>query len=68
MMRVFIFSFSLLLLAQCQPKEPEVTTTNEEDTTQPKNIILLIGDGMGVTQVTSRFYYCDGEPNFQRFP
>ena len=68
MIRIFIFSFSLLLLAQCQPKEPEVTATNEEETTRPKNIILLIGDGMGVTQVTSRFYYGEGEPNFQRFP
>ncbi len=32
-----------------------------------KNIILLIGDGMGLSQVSSAFYYQDGIPNFQRF-
>ena len=68
MIRVFIFSLSLLLLAQCQSSESEVTTSTEEEPTRPQNIILLIGDGMGVTQVTSRFYYGEGEPNFQRFP
>ncbi len=68
MIRVFIFGLSLLLLAQCQLKEPEATTATKEEPTQPKNIILLIGDGMGVTQVTSRFFYGEGEPNFQRFP
>lgn len=32
-----------------------------------KNVILLIGDGMGITQVSSRYYYGEGEPNFSRF-
>lgn len=32
-----------------------------------KNVILLIGDGMGVTQVSSRYFYGEGEPNFSRF-
>ena len=32
-----------------------------------KNIILLIGDGMGLSQVSSSFYYGDGNPNFKRF-
>ncbi|WKN41005.1 alkaline phosphatase [Tunicatimonas pelagia] len=68
MIRAIIFSFSLLLLAQCQSQEAKVAATSEEEPTPPKNIILLIGDGMGVTQVTSRFYYGEGEPNFQRFP
>ena len=36
---------------------------------QVKNVILLIGDGMGVSQVSTAFYYNDGKPtNFQRFP
>ena len=34
---------------------------------QPKNIILLIGDGMGVSQVSTAFYFQDKKPNFQRF-
>ncbi|SDM23991.1 alkaline phosphatase [Catalinimonas alkaloidigena] len=32
------------------------------------NIILLIGDGMGLSQVSSAFYFGEGEPNFARFP
>ncbi len=34
---------------------------------KPHNIIFLIGDGMGLSQVSSAYYYGDGEPNFSRF-
>ncbi|MEQ6120014.1 alkaline phosphatase [Reichenbachiella sp. MALMAid0571] len=46
------------------------TTENkivEEKAQQPKNIILLIGDGMGLSQVSTAFYFQDKKPNFQRF-
>ena len=34
-----------------------------------KNVILLIGDGMGLSQLSTAYYYNDGvEPNFSRFP
>ncbi|NNF35574.1 MAG: alkaline phosphatase, partial [Saprospiraceae bacterium] len=33
----------------------------------PKNIILLIGDGMGLTQVSIPFYYQEEPSNFNRF-
>jgi alkaline phosphatase len=32
-----------------------------------KNIILLIGDGMGLAQISSVYYYGDRKPNFSRF-
>lgn len=33
-----------------------------------KNVILMIGDGMGLSQMSSIYYYNDGErPNFSRF-
>jgi len=36
---------------------------------KPKNVILLIGDGMGAAQMSTAFYYNEkGEPNFARFP
>ncbi len=35
---------------------------------QPINIILLIGDGMGLSQMSSAFYFGEGKPNFVRFP
>lgn len=34
----------------------------------PKNVILLIGDGMGLSQVSSAYFYGDREPSFSRFP
>lgn len=34
---------------------------------KPKNIILLIGDGMGLSQVSSSFYFGEGDSNFSRF-
>ncbi|MGB3799475.1 MAG: alkaline phosphatase [Lewinella sp.] len=34
---------------------------------QPTNVILLIGDGMGIGQVSTAFYFGDGESHFQRF-
>lgn len=34
---------------------------------KPKNIILMIGDGMGLSQVSAAIYYKDGTPNFERF-
>ena len=34
----------------------------------PKNVILLIGDGMGVSQMTSAYLHAESEPAFSRFP
>ena len=34
---------------------------------QPLNIILLIGDGMGLSQISSSFYFNDKSPSFARF-
>ncbi len=34
---------------------------------KPKNIVLLIGDGMGLSQVSSAIYYKKGQPSFERF-
>jgi len=43
-----------------------------ERTARPKNVILLIGDGMGISQVSSAYYFkdekdADREPSFSRF-
>lgn len=39
---------------------------------QPKNVILMIGDGMGISQLSSAYYFpdekdADREPSFSRF-
>jgi len=43
-----------------------------ERTERPKNVILMIGDGMGISQLTSAYYFMDEkddewEPAFSRF-
>ena len=54
----------ILLLAGCS-KPTDVNVSPVTDT--PKNVILLIGDGMGLSQVSSAFFYKDESPNFARF-
>ncbi len=33
----------------------------------PRNVILMIGDGMGLSQVSAPYYYSDQEPIFSKF-
>ena len=33
----------------------------------PRNVILMIGDGMGLSQVSATYYYMEEEPVFSRF-
>ncbi|MCB0634692.1 MAG: alkaline phosphatase [Saprospiraceae bacterium] len=61
--RTIFAAVALLLIGACQPTK----TVNRSATTAPKNIILLIGDGMGLTQVSTSFYFSDQPSNFARF-
>jgi alkaline phosphatase len=56
--KIFALSCAFLAFA-CQPKEqaPKV----------PKNVILLISDGTGLSQISSAYFYKDSEPNYTRF-
>jgi len=52
----------LPLHGQAEPEKPE----------RPKNVILMIGDGMGLSQLSSAYYFmdekdADREPAFSRF-
>lgn len=59
----YIISICVLLtLMAC--KSSDVTITNENT---PQNVILIIGDGTGLTQVSSAFFFKETTPNFQRF-
>lgn len=60
-------SFLSTSCVSVQVKDTTVTKTSPE-IKKPKNIILLIGDGMGLSQVSSAIYYKkEGKPNFERF-
>jgi len=42
-------------------------TVAAQNNTKPKNIILLVGDGMGLSEVSSSLYFNDKSSNFIRF-
>lgn len=63
MNRFLLFFLLILLHSSCN--------RNYRDLSQAapaQNIILLIGDGMGLSQVSSTFYFQEETPNFVRFP
>lgn len=61
MKRIVISLVVLLALVSCNEKE----TASKE--VAPKNVILLIADGTGVTQISTAFYFKETSPNYGRF-
>lgn len=51
------------LFSACQRS----TSVASSQSQSPKNVILLVGDGMGLTQVSTSFYFMDKPSNFLRF-
>lgn len=45
----------------------QLTEKGVKDSGTAKNIILLIGDGMGLTQMSTAYFYGETEPNFSKF-
>ena len=39
----------------------------ESESASPKNVILLISDGAGLSQISAAFYFKDTKPNCGRF-
>ncbi len=59
------------MTAACsQQAQPTATVPPEEIklARRPKNIILLIGDGMGLTQITAGLYANNNKLNLEQFP
>lgn len=67
-----IFSF-LCIMASCNPTQnkpshlPTQTATTVEFK-KPKNIIFMVGDGMGLTQISAGMYSNGNYLNLERFP
>lgn len=69
-----LFAFAL----SCAPKTKHDTIANKQELSRPssyekampkaKNIILLIGDGMGLTQISAALYMNGNKLNMERFP
>lgn len=76
MKKITLFSLLLLLLS-CHPKrtasvikQHQKELPTDDDTirfTPPKNIILMIGDGMGITQITAGMYLNGNKLNLEQF-
>jgi len=64
-MKSILYLFTIFTLVSCaRTPEPKVA----EAPKTPKNIILLIGDGMGLSQISVAQYQSKQTPNFERFP
>ncbi len=64
MMRYFTFILVLLICSgYAYTQEPSETAKSNK----PRNVILMIGDGMGLSQVSATYYYMDEEPVFSQF-
>ncbi|MBK9013482.1 MAG: alkaline phosphatase [Saprospiraceae bacterium] len=75
MKKITLFSLLLLLLS-CHPKrtagiieqhQKELPAGDTIKFTPPKNIILMIGDGMGITQITAGMYLNGNRLNLEQF-
>jgi alkaline phosphatase len=68
-MKKSVVYFSLfILLSAFFPKEIFAQPQSANDPKTPKNVILLIGDGMGFAQVQSEILQSEWTSNFLRFP
>ncbi len=56
----------MLLASSIIGQQPLDSPANPSE--KPKNIILMIGDGMGLSQISIANFYKDGPSNFERFP
>ena len=67
---VFVISIFFISCNIQQELAVSKTTTNKVSTStkKVKNIILLIGDGMGLSQVSASQFYNKKTSNFERFP
>jgi len=57
----YYFTFLFLLLGCLNPHKFSKITTS------PKNVIFLISDGAGLSQISSAFFYKDSSVNYSRF-
>ena len=64
MKQLFMLPLLLLPAFQHAGENTAKPTTGE----QPKNIILMIGDGMGLTQITAGLYSNGNSLNLEKFP
>ncbi len=72
MPRLFFVIITLLsAFAACSPRTQStggVTVENVKIHKHPRNVILLIGDGMGLTQISAALYFNGNKLHLEQFP
>lgn len=68
-----IYFFSVLSILSCTPTGPSGATKTNQNTevlseVKAKNVILLIGDGMGLPQITGGMYVNNNKTVLEQFP
>lgn len=58
-----LLSTLLVVLFSCKTTNTQLASKNSS----PKNVILLIGDGTGLSQISSAFFFKDAAPNYGQF-
>jgi len=67
MKRLIVILSVLLLLGSCNPNEVQQETEKVKFSEKPKNVVLLIGDGMGVTQIYAAMSVATETLNLEKF-
>ncbi|WP_405380781.1 alkaline phosphatase [Maribacter sp. LLG6340-A2] len=65
MRKILIVLAIIVVQWGCKSSMETTGAVTEQD--QPLNVILMIGDGMGVPQISTAFYFDDRSANFERF-
>lgn len=65
MSRVAAYLCISIVVLSCSPT---ITETRVNNSQEAPNIILLIGDGMGLSQLSAAYFYQNEEPAFSKFP
>jgi alkaline phosphatase len=77
-MKQLFYLLILFCLSNCTPSVSKSSmdtgtkvsskSVSEPNKKRPKNIILMIGDGMGISQITAGYYMNQGKLNLTQFP
>ncbi len=69
MQNISLFKMAALLFSVAGNAFVALAQKTDSAPARPKNVILMIGDGMGISQLSAAYYYGDSaEPNFTRLP
>ncbi|MFT7589589.1 MAG: alkaline phosphatase [Limisphaerales bacterium] len=65
MNRICVLAITLFVLQGCNNRD--LASTKAPTATNPKNIIFMVGDGMGISQITAGMYANGNKTVFERF-